>query len=324
MSNSMKANKPSVAIYGLYKNHEKDVERFLHSVKEADEIILCDIGSTDCTNLYIRQFKEANPGVNLSTFKICVSPWRFDDARNTALSLVNPDIDLCISLDLNEYLMENWKDNLLGQWEDNVTRYGHGFQASESEETKAARIHCRLGYTWKLPVYEILEYNGEEVIKDLPEFTLYQETVSEIIPPSVLSLLEKSVSERKDQWMSWSHLASEYIHLERYEDAQLAIENALSIVNSNKPPLYQMKYQIFKSQNKVREALTYLNQAILLCSSNPTPFYFEKATYLKALGRNIEAYLTIKEAENDLQNDEAVQKLTNEIRKTLREEGVNL
>lgn len=323
MSNS-EAKIPLVAIYGLYKNDEKNVERFLQSVKEADEIVLCDIGSTDCTNMFIQQFKKRHPDVNVSTFTICVSPYRIDDARNTALSLVNPEMDLCISMDLNEYLMENWKRYLLSQWEYELTRYQHVYQAKGVQKKVGNRIHQRLGYTWKLPIYEILEFNGEEIKKDLPQFIIYQENNSEINPNTILSLLEKSVKERKDLWMSWGHLATEYVNVERYEEAHKVIETALSIENSDKSYLYEIKYQIFKGQNKVNEAISNLHLSILNCSSDPTFLYCELASYLKQLGRNLEAYLTIKEAETASLYDEALQELAHELCLTLREDGVIL
>ena len=73
-------NKPLISIYGIYKNEENVIERFLSSIKTADEIVLCDTGSLDQTNNIIDTFKKDNPKVNLKTFKIYISPWRFDDA----------------------------------------------------------------------------------------------------------------------------------------------------------------------------------------------------------------------------------------------------
>ena len=95
----IKANIPLIAVYGIYKNEQNFIERFLASVQTADEVVLCDTGATDDTNNIIKKFIETHPNVNLKTVPIGISPWRFDDARNTALSLVSPYVEICISLD---------------------------------------------------------------------------------------------------------------------------------------------------------------------------------------------------------------------------------
>ncbi|MGB4438726.1 MAG: glycosyltransferase [Sedimentibacter sp.] len=152
----IEANNPLIAVYGIYKNEQNFIERFLESVKTADEIVLCDTGATDETNNIIKRFIENNPNSKLKIVPIYVSPWRFDDARNTSLSLVSPEIDICISLDIDELLMENWKEHLINQWEDGVTRYYHKFKTYWADggisEHWHERIHIRNGYTWKLPV----------------------------------------------------------------------------------------------------------------------------------------------------------------------------
>ena len=46
-------------------------------------------------------------GVNVVTQVF--DPWRFDVARNHALSLIPDDVDLCISLDLDEVMVPGWR-----------------------------------------------------------------------------------------------------------------------------------------------------------------------------------------------------------------------
>jgi glycosyltransferase involved in cell wall biosynthesis len=295
-----KSRFPSVAVYGIYKNEQKFIKRFLDSVQDADEIILCDTGSEDNTNQIINQYKKDYPHINLKIYSIFVSPWRFDDARNASLSLVNPNIDICISLDIDEYLMDGWKEYLIGQWEPGYTRYNHKFKTiwpnRSISEHWHERIHIRTGYTWKLPIHEILEYTGQEIVKWLPDFWIYQEPDHDKARSTYLPLLEQSVKERKDIWKSWSFLAIEYLAVGIYEEALNAIDKALGLENSDKSYLYKMKYFVFKANNQSDLALISLDNAIQQMPERREP-YFEKALYLHELGRNIEAYFYLKQSE---------------------------
>ena len=294
------ATYPLIAVYGIYKNEQNSIERFLESVQWADEVVLCDTGATDNTNNIIEEFIKSHPNTNFKIVPIYVSPWRFDDARNTSLSLVSPEVNVCISLDIDEYLMENWKTHLINQWEDGVTRYYHKFKTfwadGSTSEHWHERIHIRNGYTWKLPVHEVLEYNDTEKIKRLPDFWIYQKPEEKETRRSYLPLLEQSVKERKEIWKSWSFLANEYMYVERYDDALKAIDTALEITNSDKSFLQKQKYFVYKAQSNMDLALISLNTAIFYMPQR-REVYLEKAKYLSQLGRNTEAYFTVLEAE---------------------------
>ena len=296
----IEANNPLIAVYGIYKNEQNFIERFLESVQTADEVVLCDTGATDDTNSIIKKFIENHPNINLKTVPIGISPWRFDDARNTALSLVSPYVEICISLDIDEYLMENWKEHLINQLEDGVTRYYHKFKTFWTDDSVSEhwheRIHSRNGYTWKLPVHEILEFNGLENIKRLPDFWMYQKPEEKDSRNSYLSLLEQSVKERKDIWKSWSFLAGEYLGVARYDDALRAIDTALEITNSDKSFLHKQKHFVYKAQRNIDLALLSLNTSIFYMPER-REVYLEKVRYLSHLGRNVEAYFTVLEAE---------------------------
>ena len=296
---AIETKNPLIAVYGIYKNEQNFIGRFLESVQAADEIVLCDTGATDETNNIIKKFVENHPNINLKIVPIYISPWRFDDARNTSLSLVSPEIDICISLDIDEFLMDDWKVHLINQWEDGVTRYYHKFKTfwidGSISEHWHERIHIRKGYTWKLPVHEVLEYSGLESIKRLPDFWIYQKPEEKETRHSYLPLLEQSVKERKDIWKSWSFLANEYLSVERYDNALKAIDTALEITNSDKSFLHKQKYFIYKAQNKMDLALLSLNTAISYMPER-REVYVEKAKFLSQLGRNIEAYFSLLDA----------------------------
>jgi len=292
--------KTLIAVYGIYKNEENFIKRFLNSVRDADEIVLCDTGSTDKTNDIINEFMKNNTDINIKIFSIYVSPWRFDDARNTALSLVSPDMDICISVDMDEYLSENWKNSLLNQYDPSVTRYYHKFKTfwenGNVSEHLHDRIHVRNKYMWKLPVHEILEYDGTENVKMLSDFYIYHTPKEKSTREGYLALLKQSVKEQKDLWKSWSFLAGEYLNLGDCDEALNALDTALNVRDCDKCFLYKQKYYVYKFLGEIDKALFCLDNSIFYMPER-RELYYEKAKFLSEIGRNTEALFTILEAE---------------------------
>jgi hypothetical protein len=96
-------------------------------------------------------------------------PWRFDDARNAALSAIPKDIDYCIALDMDEILLPGWKQELEKAFEQKITRPRYTYTWSWTADGKPGlqyggdKIHSRKGYRWKHPVHEIITaWNIEE------------------------------------------------------------------------------------------------------------------------------------------------------------------
>ena len=109
-----------ICVYAISKNEEMFVERFCNSAKDADLILIADTGSTDKT---VKLAKKCGAVVN----HITITPWRFDDARNAALAMIPRDIDVCVSLDLDEELQPGWREEIERVWIDGTTRLRYGF-----------------------------------------------------------------------------------------------------------------------------------------------------------------------------------------------------
>jgi len=136
-----------IAIYAIAKNEEQFVERFCNSAKDADLILIADTGSTDATIYKAR-------GMGAVVEPITVSPWRFDAARNAALALVPDDIDICISLDLDEVMEPGWREEVERLWAPGTTRMRYFFDWSCGIKFKSEKIHSRHAYHWHHPVHE--------------------------------------------------------------------------------------------------------------------------------------------------------------------------
>ena len=136
-----------IAVYAISKNEEKFVERFCNSAMDADIILIADTGSTDNTKALAHQ-------CGADVHEIFVSPWRFDMARDAALALLPSDIDVCISLDLDEELQPGWRDEIERVWKSNTTRLRYKFDWGAGIAFYYEKIHHRNGYRWHHPCHE--------------------------------------------------------------------------------------------------------------------------------------------------------------------------
>jgi tetratricopeptide (TPR) repeat protein len=141
--------KLKICVYAISKNEEQFVERFCASAKDADLIVIADTGSTDNTVELARKCKA-------TVYNICVTPWRFDHARNASLALVPRDMDICISLDLDEVLEPGWREEIERVWTNNATRLRYYFDWGSGIRFKSEKVHARHGYQWHHPCHERL------------------------------------------------------------------------------------------------------------------------------------------------------------------------
>ena len=136
-----------IAVYAISKNEEQFVKRFCESAKDADLILIADTGSTDNTVDVAKQY-------GATVYNIAVKPWRFDKARDTALNLIPGDFDVCISLDLDEILEPNWRQEIERVWQPETTRLRYKFDWGQGISFFYEKIHHRTGYHWHHPVHE--------------------------------------------------------------------------------------------------------------------------------------------------------------------------
>lgn len=66
-----------ISVYAIAKDERKFCGRWMESMKEADEVVVLDTGSTDGTAETLRSL-----GAKVAVREI--RPWRFDAARNRA------------------------------------------------------------------------------------------------------------------------------------------------------------------------------------------------------------------------------------------------
>lgn len=153
-----------IAVYAIVKNEEKFINRWYESAREADEVYLLDTGSSDETVL-----KADLLGIHVSSEVI--DPWRFDVARNNALALIPDDVDLCVSLDLDEIIEPGWRKELekviSNDWTLSSVNViapivvSHNEDGSDGTVFNQTKIHSRYGWQWKFPIHEALYATNE-------------------------------------------------------------------------------------------------------------------------------------------------------------------
>ena len=202
-------NKYKIAVYAICKNEEKFVDRWMNAVKEADMVIVADTGSTDAT---VEKLKMNGAICN----EIKVDPWRFDVARNIALSHVPEDVDICVSTDLDEVFEPGWREIVEKVWTPQVSRLNYSFYPSGPQGPKfwKEKIHCRHGFIWIRPVHEILEYIGGAPYVNIWEASIVLNHFPDTAKPrsQYLPLLELSANEDPNDDRNMHYLGREYMY----------------------------------------------------------------------------------------------------------------
>lgn len=221
-----------VAIYTIALNEEQFVKRWYESAKDADYLLIADTGSTDRT-------VEIAKSLGINVVSIGISPWRFDDARNAAMSQIPLDIDYCISLDMDEVITPGWREPLQKALDAGVTRpkYKHVWSWNDDGtpglEFAYDHIHSRKNYRWKHPVHEALYCYG---IEEKSQFVEGLETHHHPDPSKsrsqYLPLLEMAVKEDPENDRNAFYYARELFFYGHKEEAKKQFERHLSLKNS--------------------------------------------------------------------------------------------
>lgn len=213
-----------IAVYTISKNEEQFVKRFCESAKDADLILIADTGSTDNT---VQLAKECGAVVP----EICISPWRFDKARDAALALVPRDIDICISLDLDEVLEPGWREEIERVWTENTTRLRYKFDWGMGISFYYEKIHHRHGYHWHHPCHEYprADLRTKEVWAHTDMLLVSHHPDPTKSRGQYLDLLEVSVKEDSHCPRNAFYYARELTFYNRHLDAIVALNKYLEM-----------------------------------------------------------------------------------------------
>lgn len=205
-----------ICVYAICKNEEKNIEAWYNSMKEADEIVVCDTGSTD-------KSVELLKSLGIHVYEINVSPWRFDTARNMSLSFVPEDCEICVCTDLDEVFNEGWASKVKEAFDESTTRlkydYNWGFDENGNPGVffHLDKIHRNKMYKWTHPVHEVLTPLAHEDIKYVSGVTLNHHQDVTKSRKEYLSLLELSVEENPQDDRNMHYLGREYMYYQNWD-----------------------------------------------------------------------------------------------------------
>jgi glycosyltransferase involved in cell wall biosynthesis len=209
-----------IAVYTIALNEEKHVERWYNSVKDADYILIADTGSTDRT-------VEIAKSLGINVFNISIKPWRFDTARNVALALLPNDIDMCVSLDMDEVISEGWRESLEQTTGNQIT-----YVFYNDENFVNNRIHARHGFVWKYLMHEGIVPDRTEMIDEFsPGIEVTHVPDRDKPRTQYLQLLKDALAENPDVGRYYRYLTKALEAEGQFEEAEKYYLKVLGITD---------------------------------------------------------------------------------------------
>ena len=231
-----------ISVYAIAKNEIRFCERWFASMREADEIVVLDTGSTDGSVKKLRSL-----GARVETREI--SPWRFDVARNESMKLASPDADLLVCTDLDEILLPGWREKLERAWTAAVGEGRHpttaqyeyvwDFQPDGSDGLKFLyeKVHLPNVAQWEHPVHETLAYrDGRKEMVFVEGMRLEHHADPTKSRAQYLGLLEMSVRESPDDDRNMHYLGREYMFYGRWRDCIRTLTRHLALPSARWRP----------------------------------------------------------------------------------------
>lgn len=280
-----------IAVYAIAKNEEQFVERFCESVKDADYVLVGDTGSTDKT---VEKLREHGAEV----INLDIKPWRFDMARNTVLTMLPSDIDLCIALDLDEVMTFGWRKHIETIWENSggFTQLEYIFDWGKNLRFACHKIHSRHGYIWRFPCHEYvvadpqftekakMEKTSHLLIQHLPD---YSKSRAQYLP-----LLIATVEENKNCPRSRFYLGREYVYAKNPWEATSVLKHYLkmpeAIWKAERSYAMRLLGDCFVELGDDKEAEKWYRQATIEAPDFREP-WVSLAKYLSNKDRKVEA-----------------------------------
>lgn len=216
-----------IAVVSISLNEEKFIERWASSAKDADVIILGDTGSTDNT---IKLAKKSGVIVH----KLSIKPWRFDDARNALLALVPDDVDYVINLDVDEVLVEGWREHMDAvKPETTRPRYKYTWSwaadGTPGLQYNGDKIVKRHGYRWKHPVHEVMVTDRIEEVQEWIPLEIHHYPDNTKSRSSYFALLKVASEESPEDDRTAFYYGRELFFNALYEDAAAEFKRHLSL-----------------------------------------------------------------------------------------------
>jgi glycosyltransferase involved in cell wall biosynthesis len=285
-----------IAVYTIALNEEQFVERWYESCKDADYLMIADTGSVDGT-------VEKARALGINVHVISVRPWRFDDARNAALALLPDNIDMCISLDMDELLEPGWRKEM-EKAPVGTTRIRYNYTWNFNPDGSPGlvfggdKIHARHGYRWVHPVHECLYTDRLQEKEYWSQLGLWHKADDSKSRSQYLPLLKLSIEEDPHNDRNAYYYARELFFHGQLEEAKAQFERHLSLPKAvwRAERAASMRY-IAKCSTEEEQKLKWWKLAMQE-EPGKREAYVELAQFHYEKGRMAECYMLCKKAIN--------------------------
>lgn len=270
-----------ICAYTVALNEIKHCERWAESVKDADYRIVLDTGSTDGT-------VEKLVSMGVTVYEQRFDPWRFDTARNAALARVPADADVCMSIDMDEFLEPGWRPKVEAAWQVGLTTrlaYTYVFDyrpGASNEGYRMDKFHARDGYEWRRPVHEtVFSQTGREHVSEDLSIVLGQiqdrtkDTRSNYLPLMAMATQELPEDSQLSFWYG-----RELMYANRHDEAIRELQRYLDL-ESSRWPVERSEAMIYISRMSDSRKFEYLHRA-LICAPERRQVWVELARYYYA------------------------------------------
>lgn len=209
----------------ICKNEEECILDCLESVKELDEIVVCDTGSTDSTLQKVRE-------LGWDHIRITTHPWadHFSEARNACLDFATGD--WCVVIDADETISEGTVAALrtyLPLVETDAVRFECVSASHPDHVHYMVRAHRRAPHVrWQGRIHESLNVDG----KRIPDARLVYgySPAHRQDPDRALRLLIKDLEENPANTRSLYYLGREYFYRNQWQEAAEWLEKRCATV----------------------------------------------------------------------------------------------
>ena len=193
-----------IAAYTIAKDEERHVGRWAKHLKEADGLFVLDTGSADRT---VQALLDNDVVVYQATY----NPWRFDKPRQDLLDQIPIDYDLCMSIDMDEYLSPGWRQHIESVWTSEINRLWYSYVHKAENKFWANKFHGRHSHYWKYPVHETVEPYTTDNYATATEVILNHWPDDTKSRSSYLPLLKIAVDENPESEEHWLWYVNELL-----------------------------------------------------------------------------------------------------------------
>lgn len=293
------ANPLKLAVYAITKNESKFVDKWLENMSPADYIVVLDTGSTDDTVEKLRASGKVH-----EVRKVRYHNWRFDVARNDALAMVPSDVDICVSVDLDElFTTPDWATIIKDHWVSGTNKatylytWNYDSEGNPLTQITYEKIHSRHGWHWAMPVHEALTPNPGTVVSsvhipgDLLELGHYPDLSKS--RSQYIDLMRLAVSENPNSYIQNYYLGRELYYHKQYEEALEQLSKTVEMPNfirANQAAAYSFMGECYEALGHLLDAEEDFIQATTYTTNVREPyvklieFYYRHKNWMALIG----------------------------------------